>query len=60
MISVSSAGFLKEFSIYCNKANDENETIIVTRSNDKNIVVLSLEEYNQMNKQIFELKNKDI
>lgn len=58
MISVGSAGFLKEFSLYCNKANDENETIIVTRSNDKNIVVLSLDEYNQMSKQIFDLQNK--
>lgn len=60
MLSTSSAGFLKEFTIYCDKINDENETLIVTRSNDKNIVVLSLEEYNQMNKQLFELKNKTI
>lgn len=60
MLAVSSSAFLKEFTIYCDKVNDDNETLIVTRSNEKNIVVLSLEEYNQMKKQIFMTKNKDV
>lgn len=60
MLATPSAAFLKEFTLYCDKVNDEKETLIVTRSNDKNIVVLSLEEYNEMKKQIFISKNKDI
>ena len=35
---------------YCDKATDESETIIVTRKNEKNVVILSLEEYNTMMK----------
>lgn len=60
MLAVDSASFLKEFTIYCNKVNDEKETVIITRSNDKNIVLLSLEEYNDMKKQIFLQKDKNL
>lgn len=35
---------------YCDKATDSHETIIVTRKNEKNIVILSLERYNQLEK----------
>ena len=31
---------------YCNKATDENETVIVTRKGEKNIVIMSLDKYN--------------
>lgn len=53
MLTAPSAAFLKEFTIYADRLHDEKETLIVTRSNDKNLVVLSLEEYNEMKKQIF-------
>ena len=33
-------------------AADQDETIIVTRKNDKNIVMISLNRYNEMEKQI--------
>lgn len=56
MLATTSAVFLKEFTLYCDKVNDDKESIIVTRSNEKNIVVLSLEEYNEMKKQIFMTK----
>lgn len=59
MLAISSSEFLKEFTIYCDKVNNDNETIIVARSRDRNIVVLSLEEYNSMKKQIFLTKNKN-
>ena len=32
---------------YCDKATDENETVIVTRKNEKNVVLISLEQYNE-------------
>ena len=56
MIPLSSSEFLKEFSIYADKANDENQALFVQRSNDKNLVVLPMDMYLQ--KQIYQLKNK--
>ena len=35
---------------YCDKASDNNETIIITRKDEKNIVLMSLEQYNQLTK----------
>ena len=32
---------------YCDKATDENETVIVTRKDEKNVVLISLEQYNE-------------
>ncbi|MBQ3104417.1 MAG: type II toxin-antitoxin system Phd/YefM family antitoxin [Lachnospiraceae bacterium] len=33
---------------YCDKASDSGEIVIVTRKDEKNVVILSLEKYNQM------------
>lgn len=35
---------------YCDKASDLQETVIVTRKNEKNIVLMSLDKYNQLEK----------
>ena len=35
---------------YCDKATDFYETVIVTRKDEKNVVILSLEKYNQLEK----------
>lgn len=37
---------------YCDLASDKNETIIITRKDDKNVVMLSLDHYNEMEKAI--------
>ena len=37
---------------YCDMASDNGETVIVTRKANKNIVILSLERYNLMEKAI--------
>ena len=34
----------------CDEATDNNETIIVTRKAEKNVVILSLEKYNRLMK----------
>lgn len=39
---------------YCDKASDENEIVLVTRKADKNVVIMSLDRLNQIEK---ELKN---
>ena len=33
---------------YCDKATDHGETIIVTRKEEKNVVLMSLEKYNEL------------
>ena len=57
MIAVSSSDFIKEFTIYAERANDEPETFVVQRANDKNLVGMSMETYNGLMKQIY--KNKE-
>lgn len=39
---------------YCDKATDEDEIVLVTRKADKNVVIMSLDRLNQLEK---ELKN---
>lgn len=39
-----------KFKDYCDKASDLQETVIVTRKNEKNIVLMSLDKYNQLEK----------
>lgn len=40
---------LKDF---CDKASDEDEVIIVTRKDEKNIVIMSLDKLNQLEKEL--------
>lgn len=40
-------GHLKD---YCDKVCDLQETVLITRKNDKNMVMMSLEKYNELEK----------
>ena len=53
MMVISSSDLLNEFTLYANKVVDEKESMVVQRSNSKNIVLLSMEQFNEMQKQIF-------
>ena len=37
---------------YCDQATDDNEIVLVTRKNDKNVVLMSLERLNQLEKEL--------
>lgn len=50
MLAVNYSTIRKDLNSYCDKAADEHETVIVTRKNEKNIVIMSLEQYNQLMK----------
>ena len=58
MRSISSASFLKEFTLYAEQVHDEGETLVVQRSNDKNLVLMSLTAYNKLQKELFDLKKQ--
>ena len=50
MLAVNYSTIRSKLKDYCDRATDENETVIVTRKNEKNIVIISLEQYNAVMK----------
>ena len=50
MVVVNYSTIRNNLKDYCDKASDQHETIIVTRKNEKNIVLMSLDEYNRLEK----------
>lgn len=47
MLAVNYSTIRSKLKDYCDKATDENETIIVTKKDEKNVVLISLEKYNE-------------
>ena len=58
MLAVPSSDFLKEFTLFADRANDEKEIFIIQRANSKNVVMMSLEEFNRLQKIIFQAKKE--
>ncbi len=56
MEAVPSGSFLKEFTLLADRAVDEKERFLIQRKNGKNVILLSMEDYNEMLKEIY--KNK--
>lgn len=50
MLAVNYSTIRNNLKAYCDEATNNNETIIVTRKDEKNVVILSLEKYNQITK----------
>lgn len=50
MLAVNYSTIRNKLKNYCDEATDNNQTIIVTRKAEKNIVILSLEKYNRLMK----------
>lgn len=50
MLAVNYSTIRNNLKDYCDKATDLYETVIVTRKDEKNVVLLSLEKYNQLEK----------
>ena len=50
MVVVNYSTIKNNLKDYCDKACDQHETIIATRKNEKNIVLMSLDEYNRLQK----------
>ena len=58
MLAVNYSNMRDNFKDYCDKVTDDYETVIVTRENDKNVVMISLEEYNNMKENLYIMSNK--
>lgn len=50
MISVNFSTVRSNFKDFCDKVTDEAETVIVTRKEGKNVVIISVDRYNEMEK----------
>lgn len=48
--------FRKNLAKALNKVNDDKEVVLVSRSKGKNVVVMSLEEYNSINETLHIMK----
>ena len=53
MLAVNYSTLRNNLKAYCDKATDESETVIVTRKNEKNVVIMSLEKYNNLRENLF-------
>lgn len=52
MLAVNYSTMRDNLKNYCDKATDEAETVIVTRKNEKNVVLISLDQYNALTKAV--------
>lgn len=50
MIAVNFTTARNRFKDYCDKVTDGAETVIVTRKAEKNVVIISAERYNELEK----------
>ena len=58
MIAGPSGNFLKEFTLLAERAEQERETIIIQRPNGKNVVMMSLDTFNDMQKASYQARQK--
>jgi antitoxin YefM len=57
MIAVNYTNIRENLKSYCDKVNDCDETIIITRKDNRNVVLISQDEYNNMLENIKILKD---
>ena len=50
MLAVNYSTIRSRLKDYCDKVTDDYETVIVTRKDEKNVVLISLDEYNSLTK----------
>ncbi len=55
MLAVNYSIIRRKLKNYCDKVTENNEVIIVTRKDEKNVVLMSLEQYNAVMKELKKL-----
>mgnify|MGYP001623291614 CR=1 FL=1 len=50
MLAINFTTARSKFKDYCDKVTDNGETVIVTRKAEKNVVIISEERYNELEK----------
>jgi len=60
MLATSYSDVRKNFKEFCDRATDDGETIIVTRREGKNVVIISLDQYNKLMESLEILKKSKL
>ncbi len=50
MLAINYSTMRNKLKDYCDAATEQNETVIITRKEEKNVVLMSLEKYNRIMK----------
>lgn len=58
MLAVNYTNFRENMKEYMDKATNDYETMIVTRKNNKNVVMISEETYNNLMENVYVMENK--
>ena len=58
MLAVNYSTLRNHLKDYCDKVSDDFETVIVTRKDEKNVVIISLEAYNNMMENVFVMSDQ--
>ncbi len=59
MLAVNDTNLCDNMKMYMDKVTDDYETMIVTRKNNKNVVMISEESYNNLMENIYVMGNKE-
>lgn len=52
MLAVNYSTIRENLKAYCDKVTDDQETVIITRKDEKNVVLISLDEWNALQKAV--------
>ena len=58
MITTNYSSVRKDLKKYCDKVIYDCETVIITRKDDKNVVLMSEEEYNNLMENLYIMSNR--
>lgn len=58
MLAVNYSTIRNNLKNYCDKVTDDCETVIITRKDEKNVVLMGLDEYNNLIENVFIMSNK--
>ncbi len=56
MLAVNYSTIRENLKAYCDRVTDAGETVIVTRKDEKNVVIISLDEWNTLQKAMHNLE----
>lgn len=58
MLAINFTSMRENFKTYCDKVTDDYETIIITRKDNRNVVMISQDEYNNIMENLFIMNDK--
>ena len=58
MTAVTSGEFLNEFTLYADRTHEDNETFIIQQENGKHLVLMSLDSFNALQKELYLAKKQ--